>query len=1825
MNEGGNTLDEAIGIITAANEVVNDPSSVGTALKTLTLRLRGSKTELEEMGEDVSDMATTTSQLQAKLLALTGGKVDIMLDENTFKSSTQILREMAEAWEDMSDISRASALELMGGKRQANVLSALITNFDTAEKAIEASANSAGSALRENEVYLDSIQGRIDLFNNAVQSMWKNTLDSDLVKDFVNLGTEIVKIIDKLGLFQSLLIALATYSMIKNKMGPIAFLGGISNIIRDTSKKVSTFISGLMSMSAATSAYTAETLSASVANQTLSATEAASIAAKNGLTLATTSLTASEASEMLTKAGVTKAEALSIVAKLGLTKETQVLTAATVQQAIADGTLTASQGAAAMAMFGASGAAKGLTASLKGLWTALWPILAVMAGVALIYGIVKGVDALITTTEELQEELKDLKAELADIQSDLKTVNSELETTQSRMAELLALPSLSFTEQEELDRLREQNEELERRERLLEAQEEREQKRVAEKATETVNSQLGAYEVEWWEVLGTALASGGAGAAAGAAIGSAIAPGIGTAIGVVAGTLIGAFGGGLGHSFSQGTVEENLNEEIESYEGLINKRAELEKKLTTASDEGTGLFGWGESEYDKTKRELEELEKEIGATETYIDGVLSELETTLNGVEYGYGADEALDKYYNALYKWEIEAGTIGAESDGLAHIFSRPEHKALKEGIDNYIASLKEGESASREEIEKIINNNDALAADIHAMGLELSDAVDYFTMKGSGFNNTPEGIMAQYQTTKQVLEDLKNQKINIDDLVEYDSDTNQATARVYKIAEHLKGVSSDIQEEFAKIIEDVKEGTLDYEKAFDKLDIYSMQAMVAYAKTQLETANKIAFPDLEISGWLDSVEELSGAFESLATSMDLVVRAQEQMDSSGRISLKTALDLMASTDEWNKILEVNNGVITMNANAEQILIQSKLDLIKANIEAAIADVETQITLMEGAINSQEAGNTFTEGFTNALVECQGIMVGLKAGWDAFWSGQDVGQAFNNARNAAIKNLKPTEQNLSGLYQQKAELEKKKEMLTGVDTTKEFKNNYDFDKTPGDKYGDDDATKAKTGWEKLVAKYENELALITNERDLIQAEIDKAEARGEKASAQYYEDLIRNSNEEKELLQEKHDALVAYLEENKNNIDPETWTEYNNEINETAVAIKECEVNTIEWADALREIDIHYFEQATDELSRLGEELDFVNSLLEDEEIADENGNWSDAGIARLGLYTQQMEKAAAEAKMYQDEIDKLNGQYENGELSEEQYQERLSELVSGQQDAIQSYEGAKDGIIELNEARIDAIKDGIEKEIEAYEDLIDLKKEELDAERDLYDFRKNVQKQSKDIATLERRIAALSGSTSASDIAERRKLEAELLDAREGLNDTYYERSQDQQSQALDEEAEAFSESKEKYIEELEATLDDVETLITNSIMDVMLNADTVLAQLNEISTTYGVDLSTTLTQPWVDASAQAIAWKNELQESMTSGEYAALIGEGGAITAFANGVATKLEGSWSTARNAAQGYVDFITGTELGNKFSSTLTGFGNQIQTIIDKWEGVKKAADDAYIAQTRKVEVGGNPNVGDTSGNGGDSGGGDQGGGLTDTKGNIIDTDTERLQAILNQFFGAKLDIDGQYGPKTTAAVKSMQAKIGDIQDGLYTAVTKEKLQAYLNKLNVSSWFSATGVYIPKALKTRASSSVGGGGGGSRLTTTVKYAKGTIGTSRDQWALTDELGDELVLVPGANGNLSFMRKGTSVVPADITANLVEWGKLNPDMLKVGGGANVNMISNAVIKPELNFEFDSLVHVDNCSQETLKDLEKMVDNKINQFSKQMNYAIKRIGGR
>lgn len=210
----GNTLDESIALITAANEVIQNPEKVGTAMKTMSMYIRAAKTEAEEAGIATDGMANSVSELREEILALTGNKVDIMLDENTFKSTVQIIRELSTVWDDLTDISRTNITELIGGGvRNANVISALINNFETVEEVLVTSADAAGSALAENEKYLDSIAGKVSTFKATFEELSVTLINSESVKQIVNFGTgllnvltAVAKLIDSIGGLNTVLI-----------------------------------------------------------------------------------------------------------------------------------------------------------------------------------------------------------------------------------------------------------------------------------------------------------------------------------------------------------------------------------------------------------------------------------------------------------------------------------------------------------------------------------------------------------------------------------------------------------------------------------------------------------------------------------------------------------------------------------------------------------------------------------------------------------------------------------------------------------------------------------------------------------------------------------------------------------------------------------------------------------------------------------------------------------------------------------------------------------------------------------------------------------------------------------------------------------------------------------------------------------------------------------------------------------------------------------------------------------------------------------------------------------------------------------------------------------------------------------------------------------------------------------------------------------------------------------------------------------------------------------------------------------------------------------
>lgn len=196
LSAAGNSFEESVSLISAANSVLQDPDTVGTTLKTISMYLRASKTDAEAFGVSVDDMAGSVSELRSELKSLTG--VDIMKDAagTEFKSTYQILKEISAAWDKLTDVSKANVTEMLGGKRNSNAVLSVIEQFSIAEKSMEDAANSSNSAMTEQERMMDSIEGRLKQLNASFEKFSNDVMSSDLIKFFVTLATKIVDAAD---------------------------------------------------------------------------------------------------------------------------------------------------------------------------------------------------------------------------------------------------------------------------------------------------------------------------------------------------------------------------------------------------------------------------------------------------------------------------------------------------------------------------------------------------------------------------------------------------------------------------------------------------------------------------------------------------------------------------------------------------------------------------------------------------------------------------------------------------------------------------------------------------------------------------------------------------------------------------------------------------------------------------------------------------------------------------------------------------------------------------------------------------------------------------------------------------------------------------------------------------------------------------------------------------------------------------------------------------------------------------------------------------------------------------------------------------------------------------------------------------------------------------------------------------------------------------------------------------------------------------------------------------------------------------------------------
>lgn len=249
LYEAGSSYEQAVGIFVAGNASVQDASKVGNAIKTITMRLRGMETEIDETSIPVS-------KLRDEILQLTndaGQAFDIMLDENTFKNPYEILTNLSKVYPKLSDGQRAYLQYVIAGQRQGNIFSGIMNNMTEGVNAYNTALNSTGSAEREQAVYMDSIQGKANAFKESLTGLWINLIDSNAIKSFIDGGTAIIntldKIMDTFGALPTVMsLAFASFSAFKNN--PITKMN--SDII-STDKSLKNLVKGMFTLNTSTS------------------------------------------------------------------------------------------------------------------------------------------------------------------------------------------------------------------------------------------------------------------------------------------------------------------------------------------------------------------------------------------------------------------------------------------------------------------------------------------------------------------------------------------------------------------------------------------------------------------------------------------------------------------------------------------------------------------------------------------------------------------------------------------------------------------------------------------------------------------------------------------------------------------------------------------------------------------------------------------------------------------------------------------------------------------------------------------------------------------------------------------------------------------------------------------------------------------------------------------------------------------------------------------------------------------------------------------------------------------------------------------------------------------------------------------------------------------------------------------------------------------------------------------------------------------------------------------------------------------------------------
>ena len=215
--QAGLSYEQTASIIAKAVEKTRlEGSQVGNGLKTIMTRL----SKVGELSEEVDN--ETLSQASESLKKV---GIEVYNLDGSYREFDVIMGELAGKWDDLTDAEKSNISFNIAATRQTNLLSAVLSNFSDSMQLAEEATNANGSALENQQKYMESFSGHLQSLETEAKIAWLNILDSETLKDGVDLLTGLVKVTGQL---------VDTFGLLGTAAGIGGIVAGFKNVGIDT-------------------------------------------------------------------------------------------------------------------------------------------------------------------------------------------------------------------------------------------------------------------------------------------------------------------------------------------------------------------------------------------------------------------------------------------------------------------------------------------------------------------------------------------------------------------------------------------------------------------------------------------------------------------------------------------------------------------------------------------------------------------------------------------------------------------------------------------------------------------------------------------------------------------------------------------------------------------------------------------------------------------------------------------------------------------------------------------------------------------------------------------------------------------------------------------------------------------------------------------------------------------------------------------------------------------------------------------------------------------------------------------------------------------------------------------------------------------------------------------------------------------------------------------------------------------------------------------------------------------------------------------------------